>query len=456
MIEAIKPHPAQERFLSTPADIAVFGGAAGGGKTWGLLIEPIRHVHNPNFSAVIFRRTSPQIRNEGGLWDESHRIYPALGATSHEVMLEWRFPSGATVRFAHMQHEKNRFDWQGAQIPMIGFDELTHFTEQQFFYMFSRNRSTCGVRPYIRATCNPDAGSWVAEFLSWWIDQETGYPIPDRAGRLRYMTRINDVIHWADKPDELIPLLPKEIASEMDAGLLIKSVTFIPATIYDNPTLLAANPEYLANLMALPLVERERLLGGNWKISAEDGIFRRDWFRRVERAPEGLQWVRYWDLAASVRESADYTASAAVAFGPDGTLYIRDMIRGRWEWPDAKKRIIQTMLAEPHTIHGIEEALHGLAAVQELRREVSIAHVRFHGVRVDRDKLARALPWAARAEAGKVALVEGPWIPAFLAEACAFRGDGTTHDDQIDSVSGGVQMLASIAQPVELGPSIYD
>jgi hypothetical protein len=74
------------------------------------------------------------------------------------------------------------YDWQGAQIPLICFDELTHFRAHQFFYMVSRNRSTCGVRPYIRATCNPDADSWVANFLAWWIDPETGFPIPERAG----------------------------------------------------------------------------------------------------------------------------------------------------------------------------------------------------------------------------------------------------------------------------------
>ena len=83
---------------------------------------------------------------------------------------------------------------------MIGFDELTHFTAHQFFYMVSRNRSTCGVRPYIRATCNPYADSWVADFLAWWIDQETGLPIPERAGVLRYYIRVAEKIEWAGSP----------------------------------------------------------------------------------------------------------------------------------------------------------------------------------------------------------------------------------------------------------------
>jgi hypothetical protein len=123
------------------------------------------------------------ITNEGGLWDESNKIYPLLSAKQKETDHSWTFPAETVISFSHLQHEKNVLDWQGAQICFIGFDELTHFTERQFFYMLSRNRSTCGVKPYIRATTNPDADSWVAEFISWWIDQETGLPIMERAGK---------------------------------------------------------------------------------------------------------------------------------------------------------------------------------------------------------------------------------------------------------------------------------
>lgn len=177
-------------------------------------------------------------------------------------------------------------------------------------------------------------------------------------------------------------------------------------------------------------------------VTLDGALFRREWFPIVDHAPEGLRWVRYWDLAASVKTSADYTASAAVALGDDGTVYVRDMVRGRWEWPDARRVLVQTMTAEPATIHAIEEAMHGMAAIQDLRREPSIAGVTLRGVRVDKDKLTRAMPWAARAEARKVALVRGAWVGAFLDEACMFDGSGTGHDDQIDTVSGGVAMIA--------------
>ena len=87
-----------------------------------------------------------------------------------------RWSRGGKIRFSHLQFETTVYDWQGAQITLICFDELTHFSAHQFFYMTSRNRSICGVRPYIRATCNPDADSWVADFLAWWIDPESGLP----------------------------------------------------------------------------------------------------------------------------------------------------------------------------------------------------------------------------------------------------------------------------------------
>jgi len=174
---------------------------------------------------------------------------------------------------------------------------------------------------------------------------------------------------------------------------------------------------------------------------AEGALFKRPWFKVVERAPDGLRWARYWDLAASTREQADYTASAAVALADDGTLYIRDMLRGRWEWPDAYHVIANTMQNERGVSHGIEKALHGLAAVQQLQRDPRLASISFRAVDVDRDKYSRALAWASRAEAGKVALVSGSWVNVFLDEVCAFPLGA--HDDQVDTISGGVQMLSS-------------
>lgn len=242
-------------FASTSADIAIYGGAAGGGKSYGLLMEPLRHADNPNFGAVAFRRTSPQITSEGGLWDTAEALYPGTGATMLAGKREVRFPSGAKITFRHLQHEKDKLSWQGSQIPLIMFDEMTHFTESQFWYLLSRNRSACGVRPYIRGTCNPEAGHWILKLIQWWIDPATGFPIKERAGVVRYFIRQQGELIFADTAEELTEKYPESVP---------KSLTFIPSLLTDNPALMKADPGYLANLMALPRIERERLLGGNW------------------------------------------------------------------------------------------------------------------------------------------------------------------------------------------------
>lgn len=327
----IRPQPgAQEAFLSSPADIAIYGGAAGGGKSYALLLEPLRHAANKDFGAVILRRTTPEITNVGGLWEESEKIYPLVGGSAKIGNLEWIFKSGANVKFDHLEHEKSKHKYQGAQIAFVGFDELTHFTEGQFWYMVSRNRSTCGVRPYIRGTCNPDASSWVAKMIAWWIDQNTGYPIPERSGVVRWFVRHGGELQWADSAEELREQFPD---SEP------KSVTFIPATLSDNPALTDKDPGYLANLQALPFVERERLLAGNWNVvDAEGAEWPADYFIDVwvDSFPkERLITVVALDPSLGKMDAAtktrlgDYSAYVAVAKGHDGRYYIDANIEKR-------------------------------------------------------------------------------------------------------------------------------
>jgi len=258
------PHPKQALALKSKAEVLLFGGGAGPGKTTWLLWDAAKHIDNGIYSAVILRRTYPEICNEGGLWDESQRWYPLKGATAHQTRLEWTFPSGSTIRFSHLQHEKNVNNWQGAQLPYVGFDEVTHFTKKQFFYLLSRLRSPHGFEPKMRATCNPDADSWVAELVDWWIGAD-GYADPQKAGKIRFFIVIDDIILWGETKQELELKYP---------GCLPKSFTFIGATVEDNPTLMKADPGYLANLQAQNSVDRDRLLYGNWHVKkAESMLF---------------------------------------------------------------------------------------------------------------------------------------------------------------------------------------
>ncbi len=346
MIKILKPQEGpQEIFLSTPADIAIYGGAAGGGKTYALLLEGLRNIANAKFGAVIFRRQSIQITQEGGLWDSSFDVYGGIKGAIPKTSprRHWRFRSGSRISFAHIDGDKDLNKWQGSQIALIGYDELTHFTKHQFFYMLSRNRSGCGVKPYIRATCNPDADSWVAEFINWWIDPDTGYPIAERSGKIRYMARNNDELIWADDKELLIV---KGIDTKD-----IKSVTFIASTIHDNKILLQNDPSYLANLKALPLVERERLLNGNWKIKAAAGLmFKRTKVNMLEVLPtDVILWARGWDLAAtSEDENGDpaYTASVLIGKRRNGRYIIADVINRRCDSAEVRELIRMTCMTD--------------------------------------------------------------------------------------------------------------
>jgi hypothetical protein len=267
-VEAIRfsPQPKQREFLGASADIAVYGGAAGGGKSWALVYDPIRHVRVPGFTGIIFRRTSPEITNAGGLWDEAQELYPAAGGKAVQDRLEYRFKPKARISFRHLEHEADKLGYQGSQICYLAFDELTHFTESMFFYLLSRNRSKCGVRPYVRGTTNPQPGWVKSRLLAPWVDEEFK-GTPARPGEIRWFRRIGGEITWVPEGT------PRA-----------KSVTFIPARVTDNKALLDANPEYVDNLEALPDVERERLLNGNWRVR-HDGVVYPDFERCIVDDP---------------------------------------------------------------------------------------------------------------------------------------------------------------------------
>jgi predicted phage terminase large subunit-like protein len=427
----------QYECLKSEADIVFYGGSAGGGKTFALLLEHLKYAHIPGFRSVIFRRNSTQVRNPGGMWHESLGLYTQHKGHPREAFLEWRFPSNSTIKFAHLEHEKNVYDWQGAQIPFIGFDELTHFTESQFTYMLSRNRSTLGVKPYIRGTCNPDSESWVRGWVDWYIDEE-GYAIPERSGKIRYFVRLNGETHWADGPQELIDKYGKDEQP--------KSFTFIRATLSDNRILMEKDPAYLANLKALSRVERARLLDANWNVRVTAGsYFQAGWFEILDAIPTGwTHAVRYWDRASTQPNEAnkdpDFTRGIRMLKYPNGTWIVTDLKSTRDSPLAVEKLIINTASQDGRqtVIYGEEDP--GSAGKADIARFTRmLAGYVVKKSRPTTDKETRAKPVSAQCEAGNVKILRGNWNKEFFDELENFPLG--KHDDIVDALSGAFNVL---------------
>ena len=443
----------QAAFLASAADIAIFGGSAGGGKTFGLLLEASRHIDNPEFGGVIFRRQAIQVKSQGGLWDTSFGLYAQLGGIPTLSPYPcWTFESGARLTFNHLTSDTDLLSWQGSQIAFIGFDELTHFGERQFFYMLSRNRSVSSIKPYIRATTNPDADSWVAKLIEWWIDQETGFAIPARSGIVRWFIRVDDTIHWADSAKELEWKFPNVAA---------KSLTFIPSKLTDNKILVQHNPEYLANLMALPRVDRERLLNGNWKIRPQSGsYFPRTKVGVLNEVPTDIkQFVRKYDLAATapseVNPSPDATACVLMGRRENGRFVIVDAFNLRENAHIVRetiKNVAEQDKARFHpgisfsptgksivTIVPIDPGQAGKEQAQSLVNMLAGHNVK--AIRESGSKVTRAEPFSSQWQAGNVDVVAGQWNNDYLTEMEIFP-EGN-HDDYIDASSGCFLELVS-------------
>lgn len=443
-----QPGP-QTAFLESSADVVLFGGAAGGGKTAGLLLEAARHIDNPDYGAVIFRRTSPQITAKGSLWDTSCEFYPDLGARPREHLTEWVFESGATVQFRHLQHEKDRFAWKGSQVPLLAFDELSEFHESQFFYLLSRSRSACGIRPLIRATTNPvpeddEIGGWLHRFIQWWIDPQTGLAIPERSGVIRYLVRIRGEIHWADTKQELIerfgdPELPED---HEDQPAQPKSFTFIPSKLSDNPALTSKDPGYRANLLMLPEHEKQQLLDGNWNAKLQAGMFFKvGRIQIVDDLPTGLQYCRAWDLAAT-EGAGDWTVGGKVGKDTAGVFYIADVRRGQWEADYRDNVIRQTAASDGRCIQRLPQDPAAAGKVEATRMVRMLAGHNVKALPISGDKATRATGFAAQVNAGNVRMLRAEWNNGLINRLDAFPTKGIAMDE-IDALSDAFTELCT-------------
>lgn len=444
----VGPNPGpQTESVRSSADITLTGGAAGGGKSWGTLFRFGLHAARyEKYYGAIFRREMPQVTVGGGIWEESMGLYPIWGAKPNLSTHEWRFPgTRSLIQLRGLQHAKDVIDYQGAQFSEFAFEEATHFEESQFWYLYSRLRGKCGMRPRCYLTCNPDPDSWVAKMVAWWIDDQ-GYAIPERAGKKRYFVRDGDELVWGDTADEVRDLAPY-VLSRPNARP--QSFRFIPSMLADNPK---GDPDYEAKLQALSLVDRMRLLGGNWKIRAAAGtVFKKVWFEIVDRLPHDVVGTaRGWDLAATEpnpdNKDPDWTRGVKVSKHESGLFFVQDVV-GIRDRPHAVDRLaLKTAEADGRFVRQCYWQDPGAAGKSEAERYRKMLNQ--HDIRIfvaSENKQTYAKPVSAQAEGTNIKLLRAPWNEAFLNELESFPD--AKHDDQVDALSRAYLDLTSTVIP---------
>lgn len=473
----------QERFVASDAREILYGGSAGGGKTVAQAAIPLRFIHLPHYRAIGFRRETPQLRDIVDKADALYRVASpptkdSPGVKRNRTENSWTFPSGAVVRFTHLQNEGDEAAHDGQEYQTILWDELTHFTERQYKALKARLRSGVqGLPRIIRATTNPGGtgAEWVFRHWGPWLDPDwepdhryepthgNGAPLVARHGHQKLPpAEPGEVLYIIDTKDGT-RYVPK--GTRDDRGQRATARTFIPARLIDNPILTASDPAYVQNLMGLDPLRRAQLLDGDWLAKAGAGdYFKRAWFEIVDAGPVEAVRARFWDRASTVAEKGkdpDWTVGLKYAWDRRGSYWIEHVVRMRGTPKQVEDVIVQTALADNADHHNRCSVVLAQDPGQAGKSDVDhyIMHDDLRGIDVRTwpergDKQTRANPVSAQCEHGNVKIVRGVWNQVFLDELEAFP-EGN-HDDDVDALSGAHNWMAQDAPSRILKPRHFE
>lgn len=374
----------------------LFGGAAGGGKSVGILAAALQFVTEPGYSALLLRRTFQDLNQPKALIPLSHQWLQGTKARWDNKSYRWHFPNDATLSFGYLDTALDMYRYQGAEYQFVGFDELTQFLQDQYLYLFSRLRKPVGLNVPLRmrATSNPGGigHDWVRQHF------------------------------------------------------IIEGRPFVPAKLEHNPGLDRAS--YEAQLNRLDPVTRAQLRNGDWDVRPEGNLFKREWFknRYVEHAEEVKRRVRFWDLAATEPSHAnpdpDYTAGVRMGQGTAGDFIVEDAQEFRASPAEVERRVAETAEADGRDVEIFieqEPGASGKSMIDHYARRVLPGYT-VTGVRATGDKITRAKPFSAACQNGLVRIVRGLWNGMLLNRLTGFGLPGV-HDDTTDAASGAHRAL---------------
>lgn len=452
------PHPKQQVFLALNSREVMYGGAAGGGKSDALLMAATQYMDVPGYSALILRRTWADLASPGAIMDRANTWFVNTPAKRKDGGRVWEFPTKtpdgrpaqpARLSFGHLQYENDRFKYASAEYQYIGFDELTHFSESMYTFLFSRLRRpqlvclSCGKN--VTQSANRHGGK--PDFRH--ADKAEGKacknlfpdpkvlaqypPAPDGTSIYDVPLRMRSATNPGSKGHEWVR------DRFVDERTRLKSAIFIPASIYDNPSL--DIPSYVESLNYLTPVDRDRLLNGDWDVTESGEMFERWWFKIIDSAPSEGRVVRYWDNAASAGKG-DYTVGAKMRLTPDGRWVVEDIVRGQWSSAEKEQVIKQTASLDGTKVSirmEQEPGSSGKDVIHHYATQVLVGYD-FKADKPTGNKEVRATPLASAAENGNVYLVKAAWNKPFLDEFNVFPIGN--HDDIVDACSGAMGSLA--------------
>lgn len=443
----------QEMFISSDADITIFGGAMGAGKTFLGIMKYLQYIHLPTFRGVITRRTTPQLTGVGGVLDTAmdlfRKVDPKVRYNSQTK--QFKFSSGALIALQHFEYEKDKDNFQGLQANLILVDEAQQYTETQVTYLRGRNRNPkCPeVRPRMMLTCNPEKKSFLRKWIDWWLDSD-GFPRKDRDGVKRYYLPLGGKMYWADTAEELIAEHSKSYPNPDEC--IPTSVVFISANIYDNPPLMEAQPEYIGNLLAMGKIEQAKYLHGCWDAELEgSGYWKKEWCEIVPMPPLNVvKKVRAWDISGSLPSDLmpdpDWTVGTLMSKDKYGMYYVEDVVRFRARHGEVFQKMLETARSDGEDVMIVVPQDPGSAGKQYA--SVLVRDLAEHGFyskskHTSKSKVQRFAPFCASCESGSVKVVVGEWNDEFIQELEAFDGSRRVKDDIVDTCGDAHSMLAS-------------